>query len=154
MYEFVLSVHNVLRWLVILTALLAVVRALAGWFGGRPWTAADATANRWFVLAATVQFVVGLLLWGFLSPYGVAGFSDMAATMRDATRRFWAVEHLTLMLVAVALVHVGAARARKAASDAAKHRASAIFFVVGLALMLAGVPWVGENARPWLRLPM
>lgn len=154
MYEFTLSAHNLLRWVVILTALIALARAFGGWLGGRPWGAADAAANRWFVIAATLQFVVGVALWGFLSPFGVAGFADMATTMRDATRRFWAVEHVTLMIAALALVHVGAARARKAASDVAKHRTAAIFFLVALALVLAGVPWVGADARPWLRLPV
>jgi hypothetical protein len=73
--------------------------------------------------------------------------------MKDATRRFWAVEHVTLMLAALALVHIGAARARKAASDAAKHRTAAIFFVIATALVLAGIPWFGASARPWFRLP-
>lgn len=154
MYEMTLSAHSVLRWLVVLTALVALARAMAGWFGGRAWGAADAAANRWFVIATTAQFVVGLLLWGFLSPYGVAGFADMAATMKDATRRFWAVEHFTLMLVALAFVHVGAARARKAVADTAKHRTATIFFAVALALMMAGIPWLGADARPWFRLPM
>jgi hypothetical protein len=154
MYELTLSAHSVLRWLVVLTALVALARAFGGWWGGRAWGAADAAANRWFVIATTAQFAIGLLLWGFLSPFGVAGFADMAATMKDATRRFWAVEHFTLMLVALALVHIGAARARKAAADAAKHRTAAIFFVIALALMLAGIPWVGADARPWMRLPM
>lgn len=154
MYEFVLSAHNLLRWVVVLTALLALARAFGGWFGGRGWALADASANRWFVLAATAQFVVGLLLWAFLSPFGVASFGDMAATMKDATRRFWAVEHFTLMLVALVMVHVGAARARRAASDVAKHRTAAIFFAIATALVLAGVPWFGADARPWVRWPM
>ncbi len=154
MYEIVLSAHSVLRWVVIAAAAVALTRAFGGWFGKRAWGAAEAAVNRWFAMAATVQFVVGLLLWGFLSPFGVAGFADMATTMADATRRFWAVEHVTMMIVAVALIHVGAARAARAGSDVAKHRTAAIFFLVALALVLAGVPWVGADARPWLRLPM
>lgn len=153
MYEITLSAHSLLRWLVVLTAVVALARAFAGWFGSRPWTPADAAANRWFTMALTVQFVVGLLLWAFLSPFGVSSFGDMGETMRDGTRRFWAVEHLTLMVVALALAHIGAARARKAASDVARHRTAAILFALSTALVLAGVPWFGADARPWFRLP-
>jgi uncharacterized Tic20 family protein len=155
MYELTLSLHSLLRWVVLVTALLAVGRALAGWLGAKPWTPADQAANRWFVLAITVQFVVGVLLWAGLSPYGItSAMSDMAATMRDSTRRFWAVEHFTLMLIALALVHVGAARARRGASDVARHRVAAITFLLATALVLAGIPWVGADARPLLRLGM
>jgi hypothetical protein len=153
MYEFTLGVHSLLRWAVILTAGVALGRAFGGWFGARGWGASDEAANRWFVLAVTLQFVVGLLLWAVLSPFGVAGFSDMSATMKDATRRFWAVEHLALMFVALALVHIGVARARKAGTDTARHRTAAIFFALATALMLAGIPWFGVDARPWFRLP-
>ena len=153
MYDWTLVAHSLLRWLVVLAAGVALARAPGGGFGGRQWTAADNAANRWLVNAVTLQFVVGLVLWGFLSPYGVAGFSDMAATMKDATRRFWAVEHVTMMLAALALVHIGAARARKAATDVAKHRTAAIFFVLAVIVVMAGIPWVGADARPWFRLP-
>ena len=52
----------------------------------------------------------------------------MGAAMKDPLLRFFAVEHVTLMLIGVALlVHVGRVRARKALTDQARHRAAAIF---------------------------
>lgn len=153
MYEFTLAIHNLLRWAVLATGVWAAGRALTGWVGGRPWVTADTAATRWFVLAISVQFLVGLLLWAALSPFGIAGLLDvgMGEAMRDATRRFWAVEHLTLMLLALALVHVGAARARRATNDGARHRTTALFFVLAVIFVLAGVPWTGTLARPWIR---
>jgi hypothetical protein len=151
MYELVLALHSLLRWVVILSAIAVLFRVVPGWFGGRAWTSADASASQTFVVAMTLQFVVGALLWAGLSPYGVSGMSDMAATMKDATRRFWAVEHLTMMLIAVAVAHVGAARARKATEDGRKHRTTAIFFALALVLTLLAIPWTGPDARPWLR---
>lgn len=151
MYEIALVLHSLMRWVVILTALLAVGRAVAGWAGHRSWTPADAAAGRWFVLAMTIQFVLGLALWGFLSPFGVAGFSDAAGTMRDATRRFWAVEHFVMMIVSVGVAHVGAARVRKASGDPRRHRAAAIFYGLSLVLALIAIPWSGVNVRPLVR---
>ena len=49
----------------------------------------------------STQFVLGLLLWAWLSPYGAAGLADVSATMSSPTRRFWAVEHVVMMLVSV-----------------------------------------------------
>jgi hypothetical protein len=153
MYHIALSLHSLLRWVVLVSATTAVARGCAGWFGHRAWTSADADVARWFTLSITLQFALGLVLWAGLSPYGLSGFDDMAAVMKDAVRRFWAVEHLTMMLLALALAHVGAARVRKASSDAGRHKATVVFFGLALALTLAAIPWVGANARPLVRLP-
>ena len=151
MYEIVLVLHSLLRWVVVLTALLAVSRAIAGWSGRRAWTAADGAAGGWFVTAMSTQFVLGLLLWAWLSPYGAAGLADVSATMSSPTRRFWAVEHVVMMLVSVGVAHVGSARVRKASGDARRHRAAAIFYGLALLLALIAIPWAGANARPLVR---
>jgi len=55
--------------------------------------------------------------------------------------RYWAVEHVSLMLIALAMVHVGRSRSRKGATSAAKHRSAAIFYTLALAAILAAIPW-------------
>ena len=151
MYEAALVVHNALRWVVVLAGLVAVGRAVGGWAGQRPWTPMDASAGRWFVLATSLQFLVGLVLYAWLSPITHAAFADMGWAMRNAPIRFWAVEHVTPMFLALGLVHAGAGRVRKARRDPDKHRAAVMFYGVGLLLILIGIPWMGANARPLFR---
>ena len=45
MYPIVLSLHNLLRWVVLAAAIVAVLRALAGWLGRKPWTPASHVAT-------------------------------------------------------------------------------------------------------------
>jgi hypothetical protein len=141
MFLTTLVLHSLLRWAVIVFGLLAVVRSLQGWLGARPWTPLDDRAGKYFVISLDVQTLVGLILYGGLSPITSAAFQDMGAAMKDAFLRFYAVEHLTMMLLGLGLVHVGRARGRKAATDVARHRTTAIFFVLGLLAILAGIPW-------------
>jgi len=95
--------------------------------------------------------LVGLILYGLLSPITWAAFSNMGAAMKDPTLRFYAVEHVVMMVIAIALVHIGRTRVQKATSDAAKHRTAAIFFGLALILILAGIPWpFREVGRPLL----
>jgi len=141
MFVTTVVLHSLLRWLVIAFGLVAVYRALSGVTGHRPWTPFDDRAGRLFAIALDVQTLVGLLLYGLFSPITRAALSDMGAAMRDPTLRFYAVEHLTIMLAAIALVHVGRARARKVRTDHARHRTAAIFFTLGLLLILLGTPW-------------
>jgi hypothetical protein len=151
MYEITIVLHSLLRWLVIALGLLAVLRAISGVSGRRPWTPSDDRAGRLFVIGVDTQMLVGLILYGLLSPITYTAFADMGAAMKDATLRFYAVEHLVIMLGAIALVHIGRSRLRKAHGDGARPRPAAIFFRLGVLLLRVGTPWrVRAMGRPLL----
>jgi hypothetical protein len=151
LYAVVLLIHSYLRWAVILAGLLAFGRAVSGSSGRKPWTPADDRAGFWFVMAVDLQMLLGLLLYGFLSPSTRQAFGSFGAAMKDPTQRFWAVEHIAGMLIGLALVHVGRGRTRKTDS-LRRHKVAAIFFGLALAAILASVPGPGMPAgRPLLR---
>ena len=147
MYPIVLSLHNQLRWVVHAAAIDAVHRALAGWLGRKPWTPASAGAGRLFTITLDVQFLVGILLYGVLSPITRAAFADMGAAMGQRDIRFFVAEHTVTMILALAFAHIGKALAPKAATDAGKWRRAAIWYGASLLLILGGMPWW----RPLLR---
>lgn len=152
MYTSVLTVHSWLRWAVILTALVAVARALAGAAGKRAWTRADERAGFWFLLTFDLQVVIGLLLYFALSPITRAAMQDFGAVMGSAGLRFWAVEHTFGMLVAIALAHAGRGKTKKLTDPAARHRVAAICYGLALVAILVSIPWPGlPNARPLVR---
>jgi len=146
-----LFLHSWMRWAVVITAVLVIVQAFRGWSGGVAWDATKARFASWFVNTTSIQLILGLVLYGFLSPVTLQAFSDMGGAMKDSVTRFWAVEHMSVMLVAVALAHIGAGRIKKAADDQAKHRAAAIFFTIAIVLILVSIPWAGVTARPLFR---
>jgi uncharacterized membrane protein YphA (DoxX/SURF4 family) len=61
--------------------------------------------------------------------------------MKNADLRFYAVEHALMMLVAVALVHIGWSRSKKAATDKSKFSQALIFFGVAYVIIIALIPW-------------
>ena len=74
--------------------------------------------------------------------------------MKTPQLRFWAVEHLSLMIAAIpVLAHVGRARAKRAGGVRA-HRLTVIFFGLALVAIMLGIPWPGtEQGRPLVRWP-
>ena len=65
----------------------------------------------------------------------------MSAVMKDPGLRFFAVEHLAGMLIAIILIHIGKTQGKKPIGDKAKHRRTMIFYLVALLIILASIPW-------------
>jgi hypothetical protein len=152
MYDLLLFAHSWLRWLVLLAVLMAVARAAGGVSSRRPWTPVDDRAGMWMTSSLDLQMLIGIVLYGFLSPVTKSAFVDMAAAMRAAPIRFFVVEHPVGMIAAIALAHIGRVRARKAATSEAMHKTALIFFGLALLVLLLSIPWpVGPGARSLFR---
>lgn len=137
MYVFMLDLHNVLRWVVVLAAAAAIVMAWAGVFSRSQWTKPNANVGRLFTIAFDLQVLVGILLYVWLSPVTTNAFRNMGSVMSDSAQRFFVVEHLLMMVVAAVLVHIGVARGRKTNATLQP----AIFYTLALVLVLFAIPW-------------
>lgn len=150
MYDIVLLVHSWLRWV----ALLAGVAATLAAFTSRPGR--GDRSDTWglvLMIVLDLQMLLGLLLYFALSPNTAAILNDFGGAMRDPTARFWAVEHVTMMLGAVVVAHVGRVLARKARTPHAKRLRTLVCFGFATLLMVLGTPWPGMRAgRPLFRI--
>lgn len=155
MYAALLMVHSWLRWAVIALAVVALWRAVRGMSSKAPWTAQDERVSKLFMISVDIQLLLGLVLYGALSPTTLAAFADFGAAMKDRVARFWAVEHIAAMLLAVVAVHVGRVRGKKHGESPARHRTMLITVVLFVVLVAAAFPWPGtEQARPLLRFAL
>ena len=141
MYTGFLHLHDILRWLLLLILVITVVKYMAGWLGNQLWTKTDNILGIVSTGLMDLQLLTGLILYFFLSPLTKIAFSDMGAAMKNADLRFYAVEHITLMLIVVVLVHIGRAKSKKNIPDTSKFKVAAIYFLIALVLIVAGVPW-------------
>lgn len=144
MYPTVLVIHSWVRWLVIVLGVWAVVEAGRGRAHGR--------ASLFFTIALDVQLLLGVLLFVALSPITGAALADMAGAMRNSVWRFWAVEHPSLMILAVVFGHVGRIVGRRGVRPGPA-RGSLVWFALALLAIAAATPWpfLGHG-RPWFRL--
>lgn len=145
MYVFLLDIHNLLRWVIVIVGVIAVAMALRGAFARAAWTPQQNTLGRLFTISVDLQFLVGLLLYFVFSPITTGAFRDFGAAMQNDQTRFFLVEHLPVMVVAIVLIHIGAARARRIN----RARPAALFYSVAMVLMLLAIPW-GRPLLPGL----
>ena len=153
MYTTILMLHSWLRWVALIAGVAATIAAL------RDTTAPPAAsrADRFgliLLITLDTQMLLGLLMYLAVSPTMTAIRENFGASMKDPAARFWAVEHITMMMGAVILTHVGRVLARKSASADSKKMKLIICFGMATALMFLGTPWPGMAAgRPLFRLP-
>jgi hypothetical protein len=151
MYTLVLSLHSWLRWVALLAGIAATFTTMSD-----RGSVAPRRADMWglaLMVSLDVQMLLGLLLYFVLSPFTAEAMRDFGAAMRNPGLRFFAVEHLALMLAAVILAHVGRGLARKAPTPDAKRMRMLICFGLATVAMVLAIPWPGmANGRPLFRL--
>jgi hypothetical protein len=135
-----LHAHSVGRWIILLLLLFAIINSLLA--GNRPYIRSDNRLGLLLTIFADLMLLIGIYLY-FVGPLGykLIQNSGMGATMKDPYSRFFAVEHLAGMLIAVILIHIGKAQGKKPIGDRAKHRRTMIFYLVALLIILASIPW-------------
>jgi bacteriorhodopsin len=135
----VLVFHNITRWAVLLFGVWALLNAITGLIGKRPFNANDKRSGLLFMTFCDIQLVLGLILYFNNNWFGY--LKDMGNTMKDARLRFFAVEHISMMILAWLLVHIGYSAVKRADTDNKKHKKMLLFFGLALLLILASIPW-------------
>ena len=140
-YAMVLTLHSLVRWVVVIAGIVAVIMAYAGWFGNRRWTSSNVRVNMLFTTFLDLNVLLGIFLYFILSPLTRGALQNMGDAMKDSNVRFFTVEHWLVMIVAVVVAHIGSSRAKKAADDKSKFKQAAIFFTIAMILIFLGIPW-------------
>ena len=146
MTQYLLIAHSTFRWVVLLIAIAVTANMLWRYARAAPWTGADRRAALIFTSALDTQFLLGLIVYG-VSPITREAMGHMADAMKSPSVRFFVAEHPIIMLVALALAHVGSSIARKAPTDRLKFLRAGSFFTLSTALILWGIPWWRLTAK-------
>jgi membrane protein DedA with SNARE-associated domain len=64
-----------------------------------------------------------------------------AASMKDSLLRFFLVEHIGLMIIAVILVTIGYVKSDRVADEFKKNKQILVYYSVALLLILVSIPW-------------
>lgn len=139
MYDFILKAHSGWAYIALIVLVIAVINAFIGLSAKNPFTPKDRRISMFALLSAHIQFVLGLLLY-FTSPNGLQKIQAVGMGGMSAMDRLLALEHPLVNLIAIILITIGWSK-HKRASDDTKFKSIAIFYAIGLALLLSRIPW-------------
>ena len=126
------SAHSGLRWIALLLLLLAIINA----FTAKNYEKKHRLVNLFTMITFHTQLVLGIILY-FLSDK--VQFTE--GWMKQAMYRFYGMEHLTGMLLAIIAITIGHSKSKKAADAASKFKAIKLWYVLALILVVAFIPW-------------
>ena len=140
MYTGLLTTHSLLRYFILIALVVVIVKAVIGLMQNQPYGKWDNKFSLYLFIFTHMQLLVGLILY-FDSPFVKFG----SGTMSDKVTRYWTVEHIFAMLIAVVLITLARTTSKRMSNDAAKHKRMAIFNFVALAVIVAMI-WL--SGRP------
>lgn len=116
-----------------------------------PIDANDRRVDLFLMIAAHITLVIGVYQW-FAGPWGLNLIQTygMSEVMSKTPLRFWAIEHMSGMLIAIILITVGRG-AVKRNTIWTTHKKAFWFFLIALLIIIASVPWPFREGigRPW-----
>jgi hypothetical protein len=140
MYNGMLHLHSLMRWVILILLLVALYNSFAN--RNRDFLPRHRKTALFLLIAADITLLVGLYQW-FVGDWGLKsiqtnGFSQV---MKNPLLRFYAIEHTTGMLIAIILIHIGYSFTKKNVPGPAKHKRLLLLFGLALLIILISVPW-------------
>jgi hypothetical protein len=141
MYDLFLFLHSWLRWLVLILLLIVSGRAIFGLIKKESFTNTDDRLSLVTISLIHLQLLFGIILYVFLSPITKVAFSNFSGAMKDEILRFWAIEHIFVMLLSAIIAQIGRIMIKRARLDKTKFKNSLVYFLLALILIISSIPW-------------
>jgi len=131
MHSLLLVTHSVVRYFLLITIILVIVRSLMGWLNKSAYSKMDDQLSLGLFAFTHTQLLLGIILF-FVSPIVI--FSG--ASMKDPMARYWLVEHNTGMIIAIVLISIARISSKKMTDATAKHKRMFIFNTIALVIII------------------
>ena len=124
--------HSGLRWV----SLILLIWAIANAFSAKHFEKKHKMVNLFAMVTLHIQLVIGLIQY-FTS--AKVQFSE--GWVKEPLLRFYGMEHLAGMLLAIILITIGYSKAKRKENDADKFKVIRLFYSIGLIIILLSIPW-------------
>ena len=152
MYKGLLHLHSVLRWVILILLLVALYKSFVD--RNKAFTPGHKKTGMLLMICCDIMLLLGLYQW-FVGDWGLKSIQNngMSVVMKNSVLRFFAIEHISAMVIAIVLVHIGYSYSKKNVPDAMKHKRILLLFGLALLIILISIPWpfrLAGAGRTWL----
>lgn len=134
-----LNVHSYLAYAALVLLVLASINAILGLTSKKLFKDKDLRLSLFTLIVCHTQLLVGLIVY-FVSEKGFQAFAIEGA-MKNSALRLTMLEHPLVNIIALVLITIGWSKHKKEESNNGKFKKIAIFYTLGLILILSRLPW-------------
>ena len=139
MYALLKNIHSIWAYVTLIILLVAVLNAWKGRLSAAQFLNRDLRLSLFGLIVSHIQLLIGLILY-FVSPW-FDQWSQGMAVMKDPQARLYLVEHPITNILALFLITLGWSLHKRQQSDTKKFGRIAVFYTLGLLLLLSRIPW-------------
>lgn len=139
MYEILKTAHSFIAYIAIAALLLAAINAIVGVSSKKLFTSKDLRISLFAMILAHMQLLLGMLLY-FVSERGFKAF-QISGAMKNPELRLTMLEHPLINIIALVLITIGWSKHKKEESNNGKFKKIALFYSIGVLLILSRIPW-------------
>lgn len=131
--------HSFLPYLLLPLLLIGVVLFALRRSQGLEFRPSDKKIALFGLIFSHLQLVLGLVLY-FIGDKGFK-YTQLENFMQNSALRLYAVEHISIMLLAIIILTIGYSRAKRKSESSAKFKTLSLSYGIALILMLSRIPW-------------
>lgn len=141
MYEIIQPVHSYIAYAAVAMLVIATFNGIIGLVKNKMFTPEkDFRVSLFTLIICHIQLLIGLILF-FVSPSGLNAIQELGMGGLTSATRLLAVEHPFINIIALVLITIGWSRHKKFLDGKKKFKSIAIFYGIGLVLILSRIPW-------------
>lgn len=141
MYEIIQPIHSYIAYAALVILILAVINAIMGFTNNKMFTPEkDFRLSLFALILSHIMLAIGLILF-FVSPSGLSAIQEFGMGGLSSAARLLAIEHPFINIIALVLITLGWSRHKKFIESKKKFKNIAIFYSLGLILILSRIPW-------------
>ncbi|MGV3611303.1 MAG: hypothetical protein ACO1N0_10165 [Fluviicola sp.] len=152
MYSTLIFLHSLVRWLVVISLIYSIYRAYVGFKAQKSFSKADNSIRHWTATIAHVQLIIGILVYT-QSPSIKYFWKHTKAAFQNWDVTFYSLVHAWMMLLAIVVLTIGSAKAKRMETDSDKFKTMLLWFFIAFLLIFIAIPWPFSplSNRPYLR---
>jgi hypothetical protein len=136
LYTVAFKIHIYISAITLLAGIGTIVLSIQGWSTNRKYSSADRWSSLVYSIGLWFQLILGFLIYFTLRTSLEGAFWEVPDTENDASLRFWAIEHIALMIFALFLTQLGRIFIGRSTGAIRKFKASLFYYGTSLLLIL------------------
>lgn len=152
MFSSLLILHSIIRWGILVSLVVSLFFAYRGWLKNKAWTRFDNYCRIITVSFVHIQLIIGFWLY-LISPIVDYFLNNFSEALHITQARFFGMEHITMMVLAVSFITVGSSIARRINDSKRKFKVIAIWYTLAFIFIFTSIPWPFSpfTTRPYIR---